>query len=75
LLFLWTFGTVRGNLVYFSRFGILHQEKYGNPGLYVASIDRRSISWRKSSFSESDAARKKGVLDFPGFGPAKKTDL
>jgi hypothetical protein len=24
---LWTFGIVRGNLVYFSRFGILHQEK------------------------------------------------
>jgi hypothetical protein len=28
---LWTFGIVRGNLVCFSRFGILHQEKYGNP--------------------------------------------
>jgi hypothetical protein len=26
-----TFGTVRGNLVYFSRFGILYQEKSGNP--------------------------------------------
>jgi hypothetical protein len=28
----WTFGIVRGDLVYFSRFGILHQEKSGNPG-------------------------------------------
>jgi hypothetical protein len=28
---LWTFGTVRGNLVYFPRFGILYQEKSGNP--------------------------------------------
>jgi hypothetical protein len=29
---IWTFGVVRGNLVYFSRFGILYQEKSGNPG-------------------------------------------
>jgi hypothetical protein len=29
---LWTFGIVRGNLVYISRFGILYQEKSGNPG-------------------------------------------
>jgi hypothetical protein len=29
---LWTFDIVRGNSVYFSRFGILHQEKSGNPG-------------------------------------------
>jgi hypothetical protein len=28
---LWTFGIVRGNLAYFSRFGILHQERSGNP--------------------------------------------
>jgi hypothetical protein len=28
---LWTFGIVRSNLVYFSRFGILYQEKSGNP--------------------------------------------
>jgi hypothetical protein len=28
---LWTFGRIRGNLVYFSRFGILYQEKSGNP--------------------------------------------
>jgi hypothetical protein len=28
---LWTFGIYRGNLVYFSRIGILYQEKSGNP--------------------------------------------
>jgi hypothetical protein len=28
---LWTFGIVHGNLVYFSRLGILYQEKSGNP--------------------------------------------
>jgi hypothetical protein len=33
---LWTFGIVRGNLVYFSRFGILYQEKSGNPdNIYI----------------------------------------
>jgi hypothetical protein len=31
---LWTFGTVCGNFVYFPRFGILSQEKSGNPGLH-----------------------------------------
>jgi hypothetical protein len=30
---LWTFGIVRGNLVHFFRFGILYQEKSGNPAL------------------------------------------
>jgi hypothetical protein len=29
---LWTWGIVRGNLVYISRFGILFHEKSGNPG-------------------------------------------
>jgi hypothetical protein len=29
---LWTFGIFRGYMVYFSRFGMLHQEKSGNPG-------------------------------------------
>jgi hypothetical protein len=28
---LWTFGIVRGNLAYYSSFGILYQEKSGNP--------------------------------------------
>jgi hypothetical protein len=31
---LWTFGIVRFNLVYFSRFGILYQEKSGNPDMH-----------------------------------------
>jgi hypothetical protein len=30
---LWTFGLVHGNLVYFSRFGILYEKKSGKPGL------------------------------------------
>jgi hypothetical protein len=39
-----TFGIVRGNLVDFSRFGILYQEKSGNParGLKTArKLDRK----------------------------------
>jgi hypothetical protein len=31
VIFYWTFGIVHGNLVYISRFGILYQEKSGNP--------------------------------------------
>jgi hypothetical protein len=32
---LWSFGNLgSGNLVYFFRFGILYQEKSGNPGCY-----------------------------------------
>jgi hypothetical protein len=34
---LWTFGIVRGNLLYFSRFGILYKEKSGNPGYDAAT--------------------------------------
>jgi hypothetical protein len=30
---LWTFGIVRGILVFFPHFGILYQEKSGNPAL------------------------------------------
>jgi hypothetical protein len=30
---LWPFGTLRGNLVCFPRFGMLYQEKFGNSGL------------------------------------------
>jgi hypothetical protein len=33
-----TFGIVRGNLVYFSRFGILYQEKSGNPGSKIGTV-------------------------------------
>jgi hypothetical protein len=35
---LWTFDMARGNLVYFSRFGILYQEKSGNPDLNVGEL-------------------------------------
>jgi hypothetical protein len=34
---LWKFSIVRGNLAYFSRFGILYQEKSGNPDPYKSS--------------------------------------
>jgi hypothetical protein len=33
---LWTLGIVRGNLVYFSLFGILYHEISGNPALESA---------------------------------------
>jgi hypothetical protein len=36
---LWTFGRVRGNLVYFSRFGILYQEKIWQSCLQASKID------------------------------------
>jgi hypothetical protein len=32
LYILWPFGTFNGQSVYFSRFGMLHKEKSGNPG-------------------------------------------
>jgi hypothetical protein len=40
---------VRGNLAYFSRFGILHQEKSGNPN-YVNKIGGHYIARRVGSF-------------------------
>jgi hypothetical protein len=43
---LWTFGVVRGNLVYFSCFGILHQEKSGNP---VIDIQHKYLCWHKKN--------------------------
>jgi hypothetical protein len=45
---LWTFDTVRDNLVYFSHFGILYLEKSGNPTSYI----------RRPSHSKNDAHRK-----------------
>jgi hypothetical protein len=37
---LWTFGIVRGHMVYFSRLSILYQEKSGNPGCEQHSVKR-----------------------------------
>jgi hypothetical protein len=39
---LWTFGMVHCNLVYFSRFGILYQEKSGNPVRKFAKIENEA---------------------------------
>jgi hypothetical protein len=36
---LWTFGIFCGNLVYFSRFGMLYHEKSGNHGRATVSVD------------------------------------
>jgi hypothetical protein len=46
---LWTFGIVRGNLVYFSRLGILYQEKSGNPASGIPQHEQFVVS----AFSES----------------------
>jgi hypothetical protein len=42
-----TFGIVCGNLVYFYRFGILYQEKSGNPARehQIGQIDKRICSY------------------------------
>jgi hypothetical protein len=42
---LWTFGIVRGNLVYFSRLGILHQEKSDNPATHQRWIVLFSLTF------------------------------
>jgi hypothetical protein len=51
-----TFGTVRGNLVYFPRFGILYREKSGSPdrciissrqcllNLHIPKINRKTLA-------------------------------
>jgi hypothetical protein len=39
---LWIFGIVFGNLLHFSRFGILYQEKSGNPGRLINSGGEKS---------------------------------
>jgi hypothetical protein len=35
---LWPFGTFCVHLVHFSRFGIMYQEKYGNPGAFASAF-------------------------------------
>jgi hypothetical protein len=40
---LWTLGVARGNLVYFSRFGILYQEKSGNPAANLVLNSNKDI--------------------------------
>jgi hypothetical protein len=42
---LWTFGIVRRNLVYFSHFGILYEEKSGNPARHWLQ-NRFLKSWK-----------------------------
>jgi hypothetical protein len=39
---LWPFGIFYGYLVYFSRFGMLYQEKSGNPGTEASVLNRFS---------------------------------
>jgi hypothetical protein len=49
---LWTFGIVRGNLVYILRFVILYQEKSGNPGsnpMYVCMYVRPCVMYNASA--------------------------
>jgi hypothetical protein len=53
LVFLWPFGIYSklfgifyGYLVYFSRFGMLYQEKSGNPGLQVFRLPGKRIVHR-----------------------------
>jgi hypothetical protein len=43
-----TFGIVCGNLVYFSRFGILYQEKSGNPVTTSIKLEYLSIVFGKN---------------------------
>jgi hypothetical protein len=44
---LWTFGKFCGNLVYFSRFDVLHKEKSGNPAV--------ECDWKLSSQEEGQS--------------------
>jgi hypothetical protein len=46
----WTFGIVGGNLVYFSRFGILYQEKSGHPGfVHLTCSDKPTFEAKRDS--------------------------
>jgi hypothetical protein len=58
---LWTFGIVCGNLVYFSRFGILCEEKSGNPGLDNTTQPRRQGIF-KNAFISNHKSHKRCIL-------------
>jgi hypothetical protein len=47
-----TIGIVRGNLVSFYRFGILYQEKSGNPGVWPDSIREKMRSDRFCEYKQ-----------------------
>jgi hypothetical protein len=62
---LWTFGIVRGNLVYFSHFGILYEEKSGNPGCASACHSRVARSWISAKeISPKQLGCQSGLPDF-----------
>jgi hypothetical protein len=44
---LWTFGILRSNLVYFSRFGILNQEKSGKLALRLLQYKEKTGGLRE----------------------------
>jgi hypothetical protein len=64
---LWTFGIVHGDLVYFSRLGILYQEKSGNPDLQnVLSSAQRNLKHVTISLqSGPDELEKKSPKTWP----------
>jgi hypothetical protein len=49
---LWPFDIFCGHLVYFPRFGILYQEKSGNPALYRKSQLKTCSEIRRIYFSD-----------------------
>jgi hypothetical protein len=67
LYFLRLIGKFCGHLVYiFSRFGILYQEKSGNPGVdknsrvsavFPDSVERRG-NWQKQELNDSESTQK-----------------
>jgi hypothetical protein len=69
---LWTFDILRGNLVYFSRFGILYQEKSGNPAGHPARANelpdtqegslksRAAAAWRRADSAGSGRLAERG---------------
>jgi hypothetical protein len=60
---LFTFSIVRGNLVHFSRFGILYQEKSGNPGPEHIPKFKEIFLWLRSSFGKNSEHESKIFSD------------